>query len=77
MLTDEGKSALKVDLARGVVSVTFTKGNGEERVTRCTVNEFEIPIDKLPKGTGPSHTDEVQRVFDVDSRNGVLSVGIM
>lgn len=68
MLTDEGKSALKVDLARGIVSVTFTKANGEERVMRCTVNEFEIPIEKLPKGTGPSHTDEVQRVFDVDKQ---------
>ena len=68
MLTDEGKSALKVDLSRGIVSVTFTKANGEERVMRCTVNEFEIPIEKLPKGTGSSHTDEVQRVFDVDKQ---------
>lgn len=68
MLTDEAKSELKRLLAKGPVYVTFTKGNGEERVMRCTTNEFDIPLEKLPKGTGPKHTDEVQRVFDLDKQ---------
>lgn len=57
---------LKNQLSAGVIFVTFTKSNGDERVMRCTTNEFEIPLEKLPKGTGPKHTDEVQRVFDLD-----------
>jgi hypothetical protein len=65
---DIDRNLVKDALSKGVVQVKFTKSNGEERVMRCTTNEFEISIEKLPKGTGPRHTDEVQRVFDVDKQ---------
>ena len=68
MLTDEGKNELKLSLTKGAVHVSFTKDNGDERVMRCTTNEFDIPVEKLPKGTGPKHTDEVQRAFDLDKQ---------
>ncbi len=68
MLTDEVKSNLKACLVKGPVIVTFTKSNGEERVMKCTTNEFDIPLEHFPKGTGPHHTNEVQRVFDLDKQ---------
>jgi len=48
------------------VTVTFTKQDGTDRTMRCTLVESHIPTDKLPKGTGIAHTEDVQRVFDVD-----------
>ena len=62
------RDAVKMMISSGVTRVVFTKSNGEERVMMCTTNEFEIPIDELPKGTGPTHTSEVQRVFDVEKQ---------
>jgi len=68
IMDQENITLIKNQLSAGVLFVTFTKDNGDERVMRCTTNEFDIPIEKLPKGTGPKHTDEVQRAFDLDKQ---------
>lgn len=59
---------LKSYLISGVVSVTFTKKDGSERIMRCTVNEQNIPGELLPKGTGTKVTTEVQKVFDLEAQ---------
>lgn len=46
--------------------ITFTKSDGTERKIRCTTVESSIPSDLVPKGTGRSSSDAVQRVFDLD-----------
>ena len=61
---------LHSDLSTSIVSVVFTKKNGDTRTIRCTKNFEMIPPEKYPKqeslptvqGTNP----DVERVFDLD-----------
>lgn len=55
-------------LRNGVVEISFEKKDGTERVMKCTLAQNKIPEDKLPKGTGHSSTDDVQKVFDVEKQ---------
>lgn len=54
-------------LREGVVSVGFTKKNGEDRVMRCTLKD--IPADKQPKGEAPERKGTSLAVFDVDRQD--------
>lgn len=51
-------------LAEGIVYITFTKKNGDERVMKCTTNMEIIPSEQHPTGTGRSY-EETKAVYDV------------
>lgn len=55
-------------LRSGVVEISFEKKDGTERMMKCTLAQDNIPEDKLPKGTGQSSNDTVQKVFDVEKQ---------
>lgn len=46
--------------------ITFTKADGTERVMRCTLNEDQIPLNKIPKDSSRPSSETTQRVFDLD-----------
>lgn len=53
-------------LNEGIMVVTFTKVNGEQRVMRCTKDPRFIPADKIPTGNNVIKSTESMRVFDLD-----------
>ena len=54
-----GIGLLRKYLTEGIVTVTFTKKDGTERVMRCTQKADYIPDDKKPKPhEAPSNTME-------------------
>jgi hypothetical protein len=57
---------LKQKLHNGIVRVTFTKVNGEERIMDCTLMESLIPSTDLHEGSARKHSDEVQPVWDTE-----------
>ena len=59
------KSDLLKSLAEGVVTVTFTKKDGTERVMQCTRSSTLIPTEFHPKGETVETGDNI-RVFDVE-----------
>lgn len=65
---DETRENVLQKLRTGEATVRFTKVDGTERTMRCTLQESQIPSDKLPKGE--SQTSSVAgsaiRVFDLD-----------
>lgn len=66
------KQQLKALLREGLVTVTFTKKNGEQRVMTCTLNSNIIPQDQLPKplaeGAEPrKRNDDNVSVWDVNA----------
>lgn len=60
------RSAIKTTLSQNAVNVTFTKKDGSERVMKCTTKPDYTPSEKQPKNAGYEHTDEVQRVYDLE-----------
>ena len=54
-------------LREGVITVGFTKKNGEDRRMRCTLRD--IPTDKQPKGEAPERKGTSLAVFDVDAQD--------
>ena len=63
------KENIEESLKEHVVTVVFTKKNGEKRVMNCTTNLDTIPSESHPKGTGTQNwSDEAKRVFDVDKQ---------
>jgi hypothetical protein len=56
-------------LKETVVTVTFFKMNGEQRIMDCTLDEGRIPNEKLPKGTSKKTppTDSIA-VFDLQKQ---------
>jgi hypothetical protein len=56
-------------LTNDVVNVEFTKKDGTVRNMKCTLNVNYIPIVKQPKESGIKHSDEAQRVFDVEKND--------
>jgi len=63
----EGQEWLKSLMRDGVVTVTFTKKDGSERVMNCTLNESKIPDDIKPTGnSAPQVSTSAVRVFDTD-----------
>ena len=57
---------LKQKLQEGVVTVEFTKVNGELRTMPCTLNEVFIPQEQAPKGTGKRHSEDTLSVWCTD-----------
>ncbi len=47
--TEAGRKWLQDMLRMGLVTVTFTKKDGETRVMTCTLSELEIPEEHRPK----------------------------
>ena len=65
--SDKEKTWLRAILQDGVVSITFTKKDGDERVIKATLKEDLIPFDMIPKGTSTrKKSEESQSVFDVE-----------
>lgn len=62
-------SELRTALHSGIVTVTFTKKNGETRKMACTQMLSEVPTDKQPKGTGIKTPEGMFRVFDVEKQD--------
>lgn len=62
-------SELRTALRKGIVTVTFTKKNGESRTMACTQMLSEVPEAKQPKGGKVSTPEGMFRVFDVDKQD--------
>jgi hypothetical protein len=61
---------LLVDENIGEVCVTFTKGDGTERVLKCTLVESRIPENKRPKEKkDTTSSTEAIRVFDLEKQD--------
>ena len=64
---EEEKNWLRSVLKDSVVTITFTKKDGDERVIKATLKEDLIPEDMFPKGTSTrKKSEESQSVFDVE-----------
>ena len=65
--TKKEKDWLRTLLKEDVVSITFIKKDGSERIMKCTLLESKIPSEFAPKGLEKTKSDEVLPVFDVES----------
>ena len=65
--TKKEKDWLRTLLKEDVVSITFIKKDGSERIMQCTLSESKIPSEFAPKGTEKAKSDEVLPVFDVEN----------
>ena len=64
---EEEKNWLRSVLKDSVVTIKFTKKDGDERVIKATLKEDLIPFDMIPKGTSTrKKSEESQSVFDVE-----------
>ena len=64
---EEEKNWLRSVLKDSVVTITFTKKDGDERVIKATLKEDLIPEEMFPKGTSTrKKSEESQSVFDVE-----------
>ena len=67
------RDLLGTALREGLVEITFTKKNGEERVMKCTLKESLIPVINKPKSyketdtlkTGLKKTAEALPVYEL------------
>lgn len=59
---------LRTALGKGLVTVTFTKKDGETRTMTCTTKMSEIPDENHPKGKVTNLADDLFRVYDVDAK---------
>jgi hypothetical protein len=65
--SEKEKTWLRAILQEGVVTITFTKKDGDERVIKATLKEDLIPEEMIPKGTSTrKKSEESQSVFDVE-----------
>lgn len=63
------KNELLKKLSSEVVTVTFIKKDGTERVMRCTKNLNLIPTEHQPKGESSVEAKEDNvRVFDIEKQ---------
>lgn len=55
-------------LKTNVVTVTFTKVNGDTRIMKCTQNYALIPSEKYPvqESLPSAKNDSIERVFDLN-----------
>ena len=64
---EEEKNWLRSVLKDSVVTIKFTKKDGDERVIKATLKEDLIPFDMIPKGTSTrKKSEDSQSVFDVE-----------
>lgn len=61
------RNDLQAKLHNNVVTVTFTKVNGEQRIMPCTLKADVIPADYLPKNTDYKRSDDVCSVWAPES----------
>lgn len=54
-------------LKSGIVTVTFNKVDGSQRVMRCTLADQYLPEDYRGKGVSLTEAENVIRAYDVDS----------
>lgn len=64
--TAEEQNQLKSLLQTEIVTLTFAKKDGSERIMKCTLNESKIPAEKAPKNSGKAVNSEILPVFDVE-----------
>lgn len=65
--TASGQKWLKSLMRDGIVTVTFTKKDGTDRVMKCTLSEEKIPVEARPTGNStPQISNTAVRVFDTD-----------
>ena len=71
---EEEKNWLRSVLKDSVVTIRFTKKDGDERVIKATLKEDLIPFDMIPKGTSTrKKSEESQSVFDVEKDECVIN----
>lgn len=66
--TPEGREWIHGVLKNHNVEVVFVKKDGTERTMFCTLNENNVPVDKIPKNTGRSKPQESIAVFDIEKQ---------
>jgi hypothetical protein len=66
-LTDENKASLLQGLHEGVMTVGFTKVNGERRLMVCTLDDAKIPGSYLPLHPEYKRSPEVCSVWDLEA----------
>lgn len=68
--SEDRKNELLAALREGVVTVSFTKVNGDRRDMQCTLNEAHLPLvesaDKSDSKRKPNPA--VQSVYDVNAK---------
>lgn len=65
--SEKEKNWLRSLLKESVVTITFTKKDGDGRVIKATLKEDLIPEEMIPKGTSTrKKSEESQSVFDVE-----------
>jgi len=65
----QDRTSLLADLHTNVVTVTFTKKDGSERVMRCTLQEEFLPaqdVKDIKEGKVRNKTEEVVAVWDLE-----------
>lgn len=63
------KKKLLLDALRtNTAEIVFTKKDGTERKMLCTLQEWVIPKEHAPKGTGATKTGDVISVYDVENK---------
>jgi len=65
----QDRTSLLADLHTNVVTVTFTKKDGSERVMRCTLQEEFLPaqdVKDIKEGKVRNKTEEVVSVWDLE-----------
>lgn len=67
VLTDESKAALLKQLHEGVVTVGFTKVNGDRRLMVCTLQDDNIPGSYLPLHPEFKRSEDVCSVWDIEA----------
>ncbi len=72
-MNETDKQQLLTELREGVVTVSFTKINGDRRDMQCTLKEDMLPevqannnAPEGPKGQSRKPNPDVQSVWDVD-----------
>lgn len=63
---EKSKDILKKALREGIVQVEFKKLDGSHRTMNCTLQENEIPAEKMPKTTSTSKNEKALPVFDTE-----------
>lgn len=62
------KDFLLAALRTNTAEIVFTKKDGTERKMLCTLQEWDIPEEHAPKGTGRIKHDDVISVYDVENK---------
>ena len=68
--SEDRKAELLAALREGVVTVSFTKVNGDRRDMQCTLNEAHLPVVESKAGSDTKRKENpaVQSVYDVNAK---------